>query len=107
SSHLDEIRELHVCSGLLHILWNVHQYRSGSATFSYIECFLDHLRDLTCHSWLERIFRTGIGDSNDIGLLECIFPYHVKWHLAGDGHDWGRICICSSNACNQISCAWT
>ena len=75
----------------LHVLGNVHYYRTGPARVRDVEGFLHHARDVVRVEDEKAVLHHRQRHAEKVGFLECALADVRLRHLAGDRHDRDRI----------------
>ncbi len=91
AAHVHRIRIDKLAFTGRHILGDIHQHRSRTSGRGNEKRFFDRRGELSHVSHERIVFRTRMGNADDVRFLKGIVADHPSWHLTGEHHDRRRV----------------
>ena len=98
----DFVGENRLGGGQLDVFRDVDEHRPGPPALGDVESFLYDPWDVVDVHHQVVVFDHLRRDAEHVGLLECAFPDHRLGHLAGDGHQRGRVQVGVRDTGDQV-----
>src|SRR5229473_1982805 len=102
AAQIDLVRVLEGMLGLLNVLWNIDEDRSGAAGACDVERFLDNAREILDVLDEIVVLCARTRDTHDVGFLEGVVADHRGRHLSGDDDHRRRVHIGVGNPSDGV-----
>src|SRR5713101_7380091 len=102
AAQIDLVRVLEGMLGLLTVLWNIDEDRSGAAVACHVECFLDYAREVLDVLDEIVVLCARTRDADDVGFLEGVVTDHRGRHLSGDDDHRRRVHVGVGNSSDGV-----